>query len=108
MALLAPRVSQQYRVLSSRWVRYVLLSPDVVGTSHFSPPSGIRCGVNYLLQMLVDFHRIPGVTREFLLEHVRAGEEVFTQEIIDAGFELINAHYVPFLEENYVLRFRKP
>lgn len=57
--------------------------------------------------VIVDFHRIPGQSREFIVEHVRAGEEVFTREIIDAGFELINDHDVPWLTENYVLRFRK-
>jgi len=57
--------------------------------------------------IIVDFHRIPGVTREFLLEHVRAGEEIFTREIIQSGFELMNDHDVPWLTENYVLRFRK-
>lgn len=57
--------------------------------------------------VVVDFHRIEGVTSPFFMEHVRAGEEVFTQEIIDAGFELVNDHEVEFLSENYVLRFRK-
>ena len=33
---------------------------------------------------------------------------VFTQEILDSGFQLINTHYLPQLKENYMLRFRKP
>ena len=57
--------------------------------------------------VIVDFHRIEGVSRPFIMGHVRAGEEVFTQEILDAGFELVNDHDVDFLSENYVLRFRK-
>ncbi|MCH7546871.1 MAG: methyltransferase domain-containing protein [Planctomycetes bacterium] len=57
--------------------------------------------------ILVDFYRIEGVTSDFFMEHVRAGEEVFTQEIINAGFELVNDHDVEFLNENYLLRFRK-
>ena len=57
--------------------------------------------------VVVDFHRIEGVSRPFVMGHVRAGEEIFIQEIIDAGFELINDHDVEFLAENYVLRFRK-
>ena len=57
--------------------------------------------------VLIDFDRIEGVTSAFFMDHVRAGQEVFTQEIIDAGFELISVHDVDFLEENYVLRFRK-
>lgn len=58
--------------------------------------------------VVVDFHRIEGVSRKFVLDHVRAGEEVFTQEILDSGFKLINTHYLPQLKENYMLRFRKP
>ena len=57
--------------------------------------------------VLVDFHRIPGVSREFILGHVRAGQDVFTREIVKSGFELINVHDLPPLEENYVLRFRR-
>ena len=57
--------------------------------------------------VVVDFYRIEGVSRPFIMGHVRAGEEVFTQEILDAGFELVNDHDVDFLSENYVLRFRK-
>jgi SAM-dependent methyltransferase len=57
--------------------------------------------------VLVDFRRVAGESSEWLLEHVRAGEDVFRQEILEAGFKLINAHYPPFLEQNYVLRFQK-
>jgi precorrin-6B methylase 2 len=57
--------------------------------------------------VVVDFYRIEGVTPQWLMEHVRAGEEVFTQEIVDAGFELMNQHYPAYLPQNYVLRFRK-
>lgn len=57
--------------------------------------------------VLVDFYRIDGKSEPWIMGHVRAGEEVFTQEIVDAGFELINQHYMPQLPQNYVLRFRK-
>jgi SAM-dependent methyltransferase len=57
--------------------------------------------------VLVDFYRIEGVSPEWVFGHVRAGEEVFQAEIEAAGFELINAHYPPFLDQNYVLRFVK-
>ena len=58
--------------------------------------------------VVVEFYRIPDQSRPWVLWHVRGGEEVFTKEVTDAGFELINTDYVPFLPENYVLRFRKP
>ena len=57
--------------------------------------------------VLVDFRRIPGVISERLLEHVRAGQKVFEEEISKAGFELIRELEAPFLEQNYVLQFRK-
>ena len=44
--------------------------------------------------VVVDFYRIAEKSRPWVLWHVRAGEEVVTQEIIDAGFELINTPYV--------------
>ena len=34
--------------------------------------------------VVVDFERIPGVTREWLMDHVRAGKDVFTAEIVPA------------------------
>ncbi len=57
--------------------------------------------------VVVDFYRIEGESTEWILNHVRAGKEVFTREILDAGFELVNDHDVEFLTENYVIRFRK-
>lgn len=50
--------SKQYRVLSERWVTYALLPPPTTQDA-IVPPPGIRTGCNYLLQMLVDFHRLP-------------------------------------------------
>jgi ubiquinone/menaquinone biosynthesis C-methylase UbiE len=56
--------------------------------------------------LLIDYRRIPGKTPKSVLEHVRAGEETFTAELIAAGFEKVEA--LPLLQENYVVRFRKP
>jgi predicted methyltransferase len=36
---------------------------------------------------LIDFQKIQGVTGEFIMNHVRAGQEVFEAEVIAAGFE---------------------
>jgi ubiquinone/menaquinone biosynthesis C-methylase UbiE len=58
--------------------------------------------------VLVDFERIPGKSREFILGHVRAGKETFKQEIIDAGFDFNDEVKVDAFEENYLLRFTKP
>ena len=58
--------------------------------------------------VVVDFERIPGVTREWVLGHVRAGKEVFRSEIERAGFVFESEPKVAGLEENYVLVFRRP
>ena len=55
--------------------------------------------------VIVDFERIPGVTREWLLEHVRAPKETVIQEVIAAGFELEGEVSIEGFEENYLLRF---
>ena len=57
--------------------------------------------------IVVDFDRIPGKTRDWLLNHVRAGKEVFRDEIVSAGFRFVREESADFLEENYILRFEK-
>jgi predicted methyltransferase len=54
---------------------------------------------------LIEFKRIPGVSSEWTMKHVRAGEEVFTEEIEAAGFKKVEE--IDLLKDNYVLRFRK-
>ncbi len=56
--------------------------------------------------VLIDFHRIPGVSSEWVLGHVRAGQEVFTQEIINAGFKRVEEKK-DLLKESYFVRFQK-
>ena len=58
--------------------------------------------------VFVDFHRVEGVTREWLLGHVRAGQEVFRAEVEAAGFVLLDEVEKPAFEDNYCLRFVAP
>lgn len=58
--------------------------------------------------VVVDFDRIPGHSREWLLTHVRAGKETVKGEIEDAGFEFLEEVPVESFKENYLLRFRRP
>lgn len=79
---------------------------------HFEYPKTILESIRRALKpggqlVLVDFDRVPGTSPAWLLQHVRAGRDVFAGEIIQAGFELTNDHNPGFLKENYVLRFRK-
>jgi len=57
--------------------------------------------------VLVDFKRIPGVTKDWIMKHVRAGQEKVTQEIVSAGFEVVKVYNLPTFKENYIVRFRK-
>ncbi|QDV63847.1 class I SAM-dependent methyltransferase [Crateriforma conspicua] len=80
---------------------------------HFEFPSqslysifrAVRPGGHFVI---IDFNRIPGESRPWLLDHVRAGKEVFRSEIEDAGFEFVEEVEIPEFQENYFLRFRRP
>lgn len=56
--------------------------------------------------VLVDFHRIEGVSREWIMGHVRAGQEVFTKEIQECGFRQMEEK-PDLLDESYLVRFEK-
>jgi predicted methyltransferase len=56
--------------------------------------------------VLIDYHRIQGVSADWIMGHVRAGQEVFTQEIVDAGFKQIEEKQ-DLLKESYFVRFEK-
>jgi SAM-dependent methyltransferase len=58
--------------------------------------------------VILDFERIPGKSRDWVLEHMRAGKEVFRREIESAGFRFEREVSIEGLKENYVLRFRRP
>tara|TARA_A100001391_G_scaffold171114_2_gene132280 strand:- start:93 stop:830 length:738 start_codon:yes stop_codon:yes gene_type:complete len=60
------------------------------------------------LLVLIDFHRIPGTSREFILGHVRAGQDVFREEVEGAGLQFVDEIEIDSFEENYLMRFRKP
>ena len=80
---------------------------------HFEYPSDSLASLYEAIRpggslVLIDFHRIPGKTRPFLLDHVRAGREIFQSEIESAGFRFVEEIALGGLEENYVLRFERP
>lgn len=56
--------------------------------------------------VLIDFHRIEGVSSEWVLGHVRAGQEVFAKEIVEAGFKQV-AEKKGLLKESYFVWFEK-
>lgn len=58
--------------------------------------------------VLIDFERIPGVSSEWTLGHVRAGKAEFRQEIEAAGFKFLEEVELEQLKDNYLLRFERP
>ena len=56
--------------------------------------------------VLVDFRRIPGTSTDWVLNHVRAGQEVFEAEISESGFEKVSEE-PDLLRENYFVVFQK-
>ena len=78
---------------------------------HFEYPQKTMASIRRALRrggelVIVEF-KMEGATGERMRNHVRAGQEVFTKEIQAAGFEWVRTHDVPWLTENYILRFRK-
>jgi predicted methyltransferase len=77
---------------------------------HFEFPQRTLATIHQALKpggtlILIDFKRIKGVTSEKMMQHVRAGQEVFTAEVRDAGFKQVEE--VKLLKENYFVRFEK-
>jgi len=56
--------------------------------------------------VLIDFHHIKGKTSDWVMNHVRAGQDVFTREIVESGFRQIEERK-DLLKESYFLRFEK-
>lgn len=80
---------------------------------HFEYPKGTLRSIHRALRpggelVIVDFRRIPGVSRDWILGHVRAGQEQVEAEIVAEGFVKVQEEDVPQLRENYVVRFRRP
>lgn len=80
---------------------------------HFEYPQSSLASIHAALRpggqlVVIDFIREPGVSREWVVGHVRAGQAEFTAEIERAGFRLDREVTIDGFEESYFLRFRKP
>ena len=78
---------------------------------HFEYPAAMLAEIKKALRpngmlMLIDFKRVEGISRDYILKMVRAGEGTFTDEFLNAGFELIERRDDMF-PENYLLKFRQ-
>jgi len=77
---------------------------------HFEFPFRTMASIHRALRpggkvVVVDFHRIEGKSRDWILNHVRAGQETVVKEIASCGFKKVGEE--KFLEENYLVRFEK-
>lgn len=77
---------------------------------HFEFPQKTLASIHQALRakgqlIVIDYRRIEGKTPEWLMKHMRAGQEVFTKEIQAAGFKLLGEE--TFLKDNYFLHFEK-
>lgn len=78
---------------------------------HFEFPQKTLASLHQALKpngrvILIDFKRIKGESSEWTMNHVRAGQEVFEEEIIAAGFRKVREHKDK-LKENYFVEFEK-
>jgi len=77
---------------------------------HFEFPFQTLASIHEALRpggqlIVVDFHRIAGTSREWVLNHVRADKEVVVREISSSGYKVVADE--PLLKENYFIRFEK-
>ena len=77
---------------------------------HFEFPQRTMASIHKALRpggrlILIDFHRIEGKSSDWIMGHVRAGQEVFTKEIEQSGFKPVEEK--KFMKESYFVRFEK-
>ena len=91
-------------------------SVDIVFTSdvyhHFEQVAATLASIKRALKaggrfIVVDFERIPGVSSENTLKHVRAGKETVIEEVLAAGFRLREEVKSLGLKTNYYLIFER-
>ena len=77
---------------------------------HFEFPFKTMASIHKALKpggqvILIDFHRIKGQSTDWVMGHVRAGQEVFAKEVQDSGFKQVEEK--KFMKQSYFLRFEK-
>ena len=92
-------------------------SCDLIFTSdtyhHFEFPARTLASLRDALKpggrlVVLDFERVPGVSSEWVLGHVRAGKRAVRGEVEAAGFAFLEEPDVDGLEENYLMIFGRP
>jgi ubiquinone/menaquinone biosynthesis C-methylase UbiE len=91
------------------WSNSVDLVCIIDSYHHFEFPQDMLREIRHALRpdgalVLIDFKRIDGVSADYILKMVRAGEGTFTDEFQNAGFDLVERRDNMF-PDNYLLRF---
>ncbi len=78
---------------------------------HFDDPGAMLEDLARILKpggvlAIVDYDKIPGKSRQWVLEHIRLEKSGFIDEIRAGGFDLIEEQPIPF-KESFMLLFRK-
>jgi len=107
----------EVRLSKERSVELPALSVDAAFVCdtyhHFEYPQHVLFSLYKAIRPLgnlyvVDFERIQGTSRPWIMEHVRCDKRTVIKEIEQAGFQFVEELPVPGLSENYMLRFRRP
>jgi len=77
---------------------------------HFDYPADTLASLHAALReggrlVIVDFERKPGVSSDWVLDHMRAGKEAFIDEISGAGFRLAHEVWLAQFRLTYMLVF---
>jgi SAM-dependent methyltransferase len=80
---------------------------------HFEYPQDMLASLHRALRpggrlVVVDLEKSKDTSPKWVLEHVRAGREGVSAEIVGAGFTLDQRVHVDGMTENYMLQFRRP
>lgn len=98
--------------------RSIELRPDSIDVAflcdtyhHFEFPADTNRSIYRALRsggrlVVIDFERIPGKSRQWILGHVRAGKKTVIQELESAGFRFVSEAKTK-LQENYFVQFVK-
>lgn len=79
---------------------------------HFEYPQLTLASIHRALKpggkwIVIDFERIEGVSRDWTMQHVRAGKEVVIKEVEQAGFQFVGEKKIEGFSENYFIEFVK-
>jgi len=78
---------------------------------HFEYPEWMMRSIHQALKpegrlIVIDFVREEGISSDWVLDHVRAGQAVFEEEITSVGFRKVR-EIDDLLTENYMIEFKK-